>query len=145
MAASHYAITNNTATNYANLPINAGYFPGVSTGLILTSTSIPTSATAIVLTAAQMFNGIAVTLGGATATVTTAAAAALYAYAVSQGVIPGTLDAFDFMIVNQNSGNTTVAAGVGVTLTLGAVTLATNTAKSFKCVFASPTACIVYG
>lgn len=100
-----------------------------------TITNVSSSATAIDYTslgADKFINGIALTVGGSTATVTFPTAAAIVA------AIPNCQvgSSFHFTICNTNSGNTTISSaltGVG-TSSANSNTIATNKTQLYRCV-----------
>ncbi len=147
MSVSHLAITNNNSVNYANLPINSVYAPAISTGLLLESTNVLSSATAISPTAAQMPGGIFYTATGTTSTFTPPTANAMYLYCVGQGGIPGAGDSFTFTIINSNSGTLTMASATGVTYLgpVGSGAVATGTTRILRVRFIDSTNCVIYG
>jgi hypothetical protein len=147
MSLSH--ITNEVTQ--LSLPAYSIYPTTVSTNFemsVVTGTSVAASTTP---TATQLVNGVIVftSATGSGQTLTTPTAPALYTYVTSLGAYPQLVNGngigFKFRVVNQSSNSVTLAAGGGITLTVGSTTIAATSSRTFECVFTSSTACTVFG
>lgn len=113
--------------------------PGSSA--VYTPQTVSNSGGSASLTAANVTNQVLVFSGGSAPTNTFPTAAAIIG-AMSGSQI-GSIR--DLLIINTNSGTTTLAAGSGVTFTGNALTMATATQRLFKIYIASASAVTVYG
>lgn len=93
------------------------------------------------LTAANVINQVLIFSGGTAPTNTFPTAAAIIG--ALSGMQVGSIR--DLLIINENSGTTTLAVGSGVTFSGNALTMATATQRLFKIYIASASAVTVYG
>jgi len=93
------------------------------------------------LTAANVTNQVLLFSGGTTPTNTFPSASAII------GALPGMQAGSirDLLVINTNSGTTTLAAGSGVTFSGNALTMVAGTQRLFKIYIASASAVTVYG
>lgn len=94
-----------------------------------------------VFTAANVTNQVLICSGGSTPTNTFPTAAAIIG--ALSGAQIGSIR--DLLILNENSGTMTLAAGSGVTFSGNALTMGTATQRLFKIYIASASAVTVYG
>lgn len=94
-----------------------------------------------VLTAANVTNQVLIFSGGTTPTNTFPSASAIIG--ALSGMQSGSIR--DLLVINENSGTMTLAAGSGVTFSGNALTMGTATQRLFKIYIASASAVTVYG
>ncbi len=95
----------------------------------------------VTMTAANVTNEVLICKNGSTPTNTFPSAASIISSMAGMQV--GSIR--DLLIINENSGTMTLAAGTGVTLTGNTFTMATATQRLFKIFIASSTTVTVYG
>lgn len=103
--------------------------------------TVSNSAGSATLTAANVTNQVLIFSGGSAPTNTFPSAAAIIGAIAGSQV--GSLR--DLLIINENSGTTTLAAGTGVTFSGNALTMSTGTQRLFKIYYASASAVTIYG